>query len=100
MFPFFFPFRRRNYHMHFGCLGGLLRLVLVALGIKYVLDKTRDQPSTQLWPPQGQSRQPPYTPGQTVYSPPQTAEQPRPAPGRETARLPGGDTDPWVDKVE
>ncbi|MHB9033474.1 MAG: hypothetical protein ACYC6L_10540 [Anaerolineae bacterium] len=85
MFPFFMG-PRRGFHMHFGCLGALLRLVLVALGIKYLVDHTRNQQSTQLWPPTtGQWNQPP-------------APQ-QPAPG-ETKPLEQDKVDPWVDKVQ
>lgn len=73
MFPFF-PYRRHRFHRHRGCLGGLLRLVLVALGVKYVVDRTQNQQSAQIWPPSGQQPQ-------------NTPQQPRSTPGRDTARL-------------
>ncbi len=91
MFPFFFPFRRHDYQMRFGCLGGLLRLVLVALGIKYVADHTQRQGTTQVWPPQ------PAQPTQPVQP---TAQQAQPAAGRDTAKLNSDNLDPWVDKVQ
>ncbi|MCE5259317.1 MAG: hypothetical protein LLG44_09730 [Chloroflexi bacterium] len=91
MFPFFSPFRRHGYHMHFGCLGGLLRLVLVALGIKYVTDHTQGQRSTQIWPPQ------PAQPTQPVQP---TAQPAQPTAGHDTAKLNGDNLNPWVDKVQ
>jgi hypothetical protein len=42
MFPFIFPFRFGR-HMHFGLFGGLLRLLLVIFGIKYLVDHTGKQ---------------------------------------------------------
>jgi hypothetical protein len=45
MFPFMFPFRFGR-HMHFGLIGGLLRLLLVIFGIKYLVDHTGKQQPT------------------------------------------------------
>ena len=42
MFPFMFWFGGHR-RMHFGLFGGLLRLVLLVFGIKYLVDHTQGQ---------------------------------------------------------
>ena len=61
MFPFMFPFGGHR-RMHFGLFGGLLRLVLLALGIKYLVDHSQGQ-------------KPVYTPSRPVDGQPQSSAQ-------------------------
>lgn len=84
--------RRFRYNRRVGggcCLGGLLRLVLVGLGVKYLVDRSRDQQSTQVWPPQREAQ------GQPLGTP----SQPQEGTGKQTTKLNEGEVDPWVDKA-
>jgi len=76
-----------------GCLGGLLRLILVIIGVKYIMDHTKSNQPVQVWPPEKKS-QPAQGPIVIDQTTPAT-----PAPGRETKKLDEGAVDPWVDKV-
>jgi len=62
MFPFMFPFRGHRY-MHFGLFGGLLRLLLLVFGIKYLVNHTGRQ-------------KPVYTLSQSVGVQPQSSALP------------------------
>lgn len=79
MFPFMFPFRFGR-HMRFGLFGGLLRLLLLVLGVKYLVDHTGAQ-------------KPVYAPSRPLDGQPQN-----PAPGDVTKHSPGSEPtpDPWV----
>jgi hypothetical protein len=58
MFPFMFPFRMHR-HIRFGLFGGLLRMLLLIFGIKYLVDHTGKQ-------------QPAYVPSRPVGGQPQS----------------------------
>ncbi|MHB1355879.1 MAG: hypothetical protein ACYCZF_07860 [Anaerolineae bacterium] len=81
MFPFFQFGRQR--HMRFGCFGGVLRLILLIFGIKYLVDHTGSQ-------------KPVYTPSRPINDQPQN-----PAPGDVTKHSSGSEPapDPWVNPV-
>ena len=58
MFPFGFPFGGRG-RIHFGLFGGLLRLLLLVFGVKYLVDHS-------------QGRKPVYTPSRPMDDRPQS----------------------------